>query len=104
MGAEYNTALHVTASARLGGLWEVPEFVLRRPLDYDAFARVAFFLSDDLAMTAEAVAEALGVRPRDVEAALELWAAHLERRGAPCETCGRPLDPAWGRRCTRRCR
>ncbi len=89
--------MHRSASSPIGGLFEVPEYVLRVPLQYEALARHLHALHDVLGSSAEELAAAFGLRRSDVETCLVLWQAHLERSGVPC--CGRLYDPRF--RCPR---
>lgn len=75
--AGYDPVLHTTSSTVLGGLWEPPEFVLRRALNYDEFCRLVHKLLQD--ETAETIAAAFGIRESDVETAAELQAAWLRK-------------------------
>ena len=91
-------------SSELKGLWELPEYVLRLPLKYDELTRQLYFLHTELGSTVDLLASAFGLRPRDVEMAIAVEVAHLERVSAPCVICQRPCDPAYGKACSARCR
>ncbi len=97
-GDAYDAALHSTSSVVLDGLWEVPEYVLRVPLDYDALCRLIWELVVQKYGIKE-IAAAIGLKERDVEHALALQAAYLETRGVDCKKCGRVIDPVMGKIC-----
>lgn len=61
---------HLTRS-RVGGTWEVPNYVLREPLDYNAFVEVVVRLRA-AGMHEETIARGIGVYPRDVKHAAAL--------------------------------
>lgn len=61
---------HLTRSP-LGGTWEVPEYVLREPLDYNAFVEAVQCLVST-GMDAAKIARGLGVCRRDVDHAIVL--------------------------------
>lgn len=95
--------IHETSS-QLKGLWDLPEYVLRVPLDYDELSRALFFLHHEQGTAPDALAKAFGLRERDVEMAIAVETAHLQRVGIACKKCGRPCDPAYGTTCSTRCR
>lgn len=92
------------AQSQLKGQWDLPEYVLRVPLKYDYLCRAAYFLSSDLGMTSDEIAEAVGLRTRDVEMAIAVEAAHLARTSISCSKCGRACDPHYGEFCSVRCK
>ena len=72
LGRDVGALVHFAASSPVGGRWRPPEYVLRRPLRYDAFVEV---ISDAVGRfsTAE-LAEALGFEERDIVDAVALQA------------------------------
>lgn len=96
-GTGSRDTMHRSASSPIGGRFEVPEYVLRVPLQYEALARHLHALHDVLGSSAAELAAAFGIRDQDVETCLVLWQAHLERSGVPC--CGALRDPRF--RCPR---
>lgn len=54
----------------VGGAWRPPAYVLRRPLQYDAFVRAVRLLAGT--MTTEEIALGIGIDERDVEIAVTL--------------------------------
>jgi hypothetical protein len=64
--------VHLAASSPVQGRWRPPEYVLRRPLRYDAFVEVITHAIERFT-TAE-LAEALGFEERDIIDALALHA------------------------------
>jgi len=91
-------------SSQLKGQWDLPEYVLRTALNYDELCRALFFLHFEQGTTPDALARAFGLRDRDVEMAIAVETAHLQRVGVPCHVCGRVCDPAYGKWCSTRCR
>lgn len=64
--------VHLAASSPVGGRWRAPEYVLRRPLRYDAFVEV---ITDAVGrFTTAELAEALGFEERDIIDAIALHA------------------------------
>jgi hypothetical protein len=102
-GDHYDPGLHSTGSA-MKGQWEIPQYVLRTPLRYDEMCRQLYFLHVELGSGAELLAKAFGFRERDVEMALAVEVAHLQKHGAPCARCGVPCDPRYGKYCSTRCK
>jgi hypothetical protein len=92
------------AQSRVKGQWDLPEYVLRRALDYDEMSRALFFLHHEQGTGIDTLAKAFGLRERDVEMAIAVETAHLHEHGAPCVVCGRVCDPAYGDTCSTRCR
>lgn len=90
--------------SQLKGQWDLPEYVLRTALDYDQLARALFFLHFEQGTAPDALAKAFGLRERDVEMAIAVETAHLQRVGVPCAVCARVCDPAYGKYCSTRCR
>jgi hypothetical protein len=88
LGVEHGDVLHRCDDSPLGGLWEVPEYVLRHPLHYGELLRHLWFLYQRLGSTPRVLAEAFGIREQDVQTALALWEAFLAKNGKPCERCG----------------
>ena len=86
------------------GAFEPPEFVLRVPLDYDEFCRHVWILRREIGSGPEMLARAFGVRPRDVEIALDLEDSWLAEHGRGCTSCGGLTDPRYGEYCSNRCR
>jgi hypothetical protein len=72
---EYIPVLHEVRSP-VSGAWSVPEYVVRRALDYAAFARAARVLVD-AGFDARTAAAAIGVRERDIVDAIALAEARL---------------------------
>ncbi len=93
----HDGALHTTGSTVLRGLWEIPEFVLRIPLDYDEFCRLCYSLLR-IGEAPSDVARAFGVREPDVITAVELQSAWLQEHGEDCG-CGLRFDPSRGPTC-----
>lgn len=91
------------ARSDFDGLWESPEYVLRRPMNYRELCRMAYTLNVTLGAGPELISEALGLRERDVELAMTVWANHLARAGVPCKVCGAGVDPRYGEFCSVRC-
>lgn len=94
----------IDPESSLNAQWDIPTYVLRNPLNYDLLARSLYFLHVEQGTSAEALAKAFGLRERDVENAILVETAHLNKNGIPCKTCGRPCDPAYGKRCSTRCK
>ena len=65
--------VHLTATSPVHGRWRPPEYVLRRPLRYDAFVAVVVH-AVGMFSTAE-LAEALGLEERDIVDAVALHGA-----------------------------
>lgn len=97
-GLEPRDTMHRVEASAVGGCFDVPEYVLRIPLKYEALARHIHAMHDVLGSTAAELSAAVGIRESDVEACLALWQAHLERRGVQC--CGALHDPRF---CCPRC-
>jgi hypothetical protein len=95
--------MHPTLSP-VGGVFTPPEYVLRTPLRYGELCRLVHFLHTRQGTDAVLIAEALGLRERDVRYALLLESAHLDRVGMPCPKCGLLTDPAYGPTCSKTCR
>lgn len=72
---EYIPVLHEVSSP-VSGRWEAPEYLVRTPLKFETFARGVHALAD-AGFTATTIAEAVGVRERDVVHALALAEARL---------------------------
>jgi hypothetical protein len=102
-GDGYVPEIHA-AQSQLKGQWDLPEYVLRTPLDYDQLTRALFFLHFEQGTSPDTLAKAFGLRERDVEMAIAVETAHLQRVGVPCAACGRVCDPAYGKYCSTRCR
>ncbi|MBO6936768.1 MAG: hypothetical protein JJ863_17495 [Deltaproteobacteria bacterium] len=66
-----------TRESPVMGRWEVPQYLIRRALDYTAFAEAASILTET-GLTPGRIAAALGVRPADVALATSLWSARCE--------------------------
>jgi len=92
------------ATSHVKAQWDLPSFVLRIPLDYDGLSRALFFLHHEQGSGPDALAKAFGLRTRDVEMAIAVETAHLEKVGQPCEVCGRSCDPSFGTTCSTRCK
>jgi len=92
------------SSGAVGGVFTPPEYVLRTPLRYGELCRLVHFLHTRQGTDAVLIAEALGLRERDVRYALLLENAHLDRVGMPCTKCGLLTDPAYGPTCSKTCR
>ena len=67
-----------TRESPVMGRWEVPQYLLRRPLDYSAFAEATSKLME-AGLTPGRIAAGLGVRTEDVAVATTLWRARCER-------------------------
>jgi hypothetical protein len=102
-GTGYVSDIQRTESV-VKGQWDLPEYVLRLPLDYDQLTRALHFLHSQLGMSADTIAKAVGLRLRDAEMAIAVEAAHLSRVGVACKSCGRECDPSYGQFCSLRCR
>ncbi len=87
-GTDHGDVLHRCDDSPIEGLWEVPEFVLRKPLAYGEMARHLWFLRAKLGSSVKMLAKSFGIRERDVESALALYDAFLEKNGRPCDRCG----------------
>lgn len=91
---------HRVAASPVRGMFEVPEYVLRHPLQYEALARHLYEMRRLLGSTDAELAAAFGIRESDVATCVLLWGAHLQRNGRSC--CGELYDPRWFcPRCTR---
>jgi hypothetical protein len=102
-GDHYDAELHAVSST-LRGMWDLPEYMLRQPLNYDLLCRYLYFLHIELGCTPDALAEAFGIKERDVEMAIAVEVSHLSRVSVPCKTCGQSTDPAYGPYCSERCK
>lgn len=69
------------------GAWEVPEYVIRDPLNYTIFSRICAEL-EKRGLEASWIAKGLGVRSIDVRTASDLWTRALFHRGKKCKRCG----------------
>lgn len=101
-GSAFQSPMHQVSSP-FDGLWESPEYVLRRPMNYRELCRMIYTLNLTLGAGPELICEALGLRERDVELAMSVWANHLARAGVPCKVCGTGTDPRYGEFCSVRC-
>jgi transcriptional regulator with XRE-family HTH domain len=86
------------------GSWEPVEFVLRRPIDYTEFTRHVFFLHTRMGSSVEMLAEAFGVRVKDIELAVGVERHHLTKVGVPCSGCTHVVDPRYGKYCSYTCK
>lgn len=102
-GDQQSYTLHRCSSSPISGEWATPEFLVRIPIQYDLFCRYAHLLAREGIPPAQ-IASSFGFKERDVELALELELAHLERVGQPCPNCGSLVDPATGTFCSQRCK
>ena len=68
VGAFGSPSVIMPTSSPVGGHWQLPEYVLRRPLEYRGLVRVVC-AAMDAGMGVAAIAAGLGLRERDVEAA-----------------------------------
>lgn len=100
LSAHYEPTAHTTTS---GIEFECPEFVIREPLDYTAYARACALLFDQAFMSEAQIATATGTRTKDVETALAMWRRHLSMHGVKCLGCNRIVDPRFGSVCSRSC-
>lgn len=91
LGHDHGDVMHRTDASPVDGRWEVPEYVLRRPLDYTAFVTACWALWRKVGMTPRRVAAALGVRVEDVNAALLLMSDRLRSRRRTCWLCDDPV-------------
>lgn len=87
-GTGHGDVLHRTEDSPIGGVFNVPEFVIRRPLDYGELVRHLWFLQHKLGSSTELLAKTFGLREEDVKAGLNLWDAFLEKNGRECDHCG----------------
>lgn len=101
-GSSFQAPMH-PARSDFDGLWESPEYVLRRPMNYRELCRMVYTLNITLGAGPELICEALGLRERDVELAMTVWTNHLARSGVPCKGCGNGTDPRYGEFCSVRC-
>lgn len=101
-GDGYVPDIHAMRS-ELKGVWDLPEFLLRVPLDYDQLTRHLYFLHVEMGSPIDTLAKAFGFRERDVEMAIAVELAHLERVSIACVICTKPTDPAYGKTCSVRC-
>jgi len=103
-GDGFDPVLHKAKNTN-HGVWEVPEFVIRKPLDYDEFCRMVWELHNICGHEPDRIAGSVGVREKDVELALSLQRKRLEVIGVACPRCGLPMDPMGGRAtCSKACR
>lgn len=66
-------------SPLVGGGFDPPQYILRKPLNYPKFCEYVYHLCIELSEPMKDVAEGVGVRPQDVETACLLWAAKMQR-------------------------
>ena len=102
LSASFEPELHTTGNA-LNGTWEIPEFVLRVPLNYTAFCRFVYGCHDALGASITELAAGFGVRDQDILDAVKVWKRHLRAKGAKCAGCATYIDPSFGEFCCRRC-
>jgi hypothetical protein len=96
LGDQYQPHLHTTHDGVAGGKWEIPQYVLREPIDYSSLCRLVFDLKSNGEDT-ETLAAALGLRPTDIELAAEVWERHLiGPNGRTCTKCKRHYDMRFG--------
>ncbi len=100
LSSTYEPSAHHTAADLA---FEVPEFVVREPLQYSAFARACFHLYHEAMLSPGQVAQAMGVRVSDVDLALLSWRRHLRELSQKCLGCDTLLDPRFGSFCSRSC-
>ncbi len=100
LGSGYDAKLHATGSDVLLGVWEIPEYILRDPIDYDSLCRLLWELHAS-GFPHQLMARGIGIREKDVETAIQLWAAHLAEVGVPCKGCQYTIDPTYGVLCTK---
>lgn len=103
-GDREDSYLHRAETSPIAGRWEPPEFVLRRPLRYAELCRHLHYLTTRLGTGSQLLAEAFGFKETDIDLAVEIWDAHLRKKGAPCATCERLTDPIYGAYCSNACR
>lgn len=96
--------LQRAADSPIGGCFVAPEYVARKPLNYDEFCRLVTFLHHYLGIGPDLLGEALGIRPQDVEIAIRLQTEWLDTHGEPCAACGRLTDIRYGRFCSTVCK
>lgn len=89
-GTDHQDVLHRVQDSPIGGVWEIPEYVIRHPLNYGEMARHLYFLHHKLGSSVELLAKAFGVRERDVQTALDVYDAFLAVNGRPCDWCELP--------------
>ncbi len=87
-GTDHGDVLHRCDDSPIQGTWQVPEYVLRVPLSYGELCRHLWFLNKKLESSPELLAQAFGIRPRDVETALTVYESFLDKNGRPCDLCG----------------
>lgn len=83
--------------------WEPTEYVIHSPLNYTEFTRHVYFLHTRLGSDVQTLAQALGVRERDIELAIAIERRHLEQHGRTCRACAYPVDPRYGLFCSVTC-
>lgn len=64
---------------------------------------MVYALNLSLGVGPELMAEALGLRERDVELAMSVWTNHLSRQKSTCGVCKEQVDPRYGKFCSVRC-
>lgn len=84
--------------------WEIPEFVVREPVQYEKLCRAIWFLRWKGGMNKALIAESIGVREIDVVTALAVYDKHLSRVGILCPSCGFRFDKRYGLYCSEDCR
>jgi len=87
-GTEHGDALHRCEDSPIRGKWEVPEYVIRKPLVYGELARCLWFLRSKLGVSSEYMAKALGIREMDVAFAMRVYDEFLSKNGHACGWCG----------------
>ena len=103
--ADENPPEFVTAveSSVLDHRWEPPTFVRRRPMDYDSMC-FGMYQLNRYGMSTERLAHAFGLLVEDVDDAIELYKAYLEREGVICPLCrSNKIDPYQQKGCVPRC-
>ncbi len=70
---EPGDVLHRAEESHVGGLFEIPQYVLRIPLEYRGFAKYVHLLATEHGIAAGELAASFGVREEDVRHAIILW-------------------------------
>lgn len=91
--------LHAIEPTDRFGTFTPPEFVLRKPLIYDETCRILHLLHTTHGFSYRHIADAVGLRVRDVEYAVLVENAHLERNGVSCSSCSTLIDITYGATC-----
>lgn len=88
LGLGYHPELHATDGSIANSRWEPPQWILRTPMEYETFCRLAHFMMESGITSAE-VAAGLGTRETDVLSAAEAWERVLIGPDGRICACGR---------------